>query len=216
MSTPTQLTLYNGALILLGERQLASLTENREPRFLLDYVWSQGIVDNCLARGQWYFAMKAAQIDYDTSVTPAFGYTRAFEKPTDWKLTSAVCQDQYLKTPLLRYLDETGYWYADLDTIYVKYVSNDSLYGGDYSVWPDQFREFVEAAMAERIVRALAGGNQEFIDEIKSVLKDRLRIAKNECAMVGPTTFPAQGSWTRARQSRVRRNDGGSQTGSLY
>jgi len=213
VSTPTQLTLYNGALILLGERQLASLTENREPRFLLDYVWSQGIVDNCLARGQWYFAMKAAQIDYDTSVTPAFGYTRAFEKPTDWKLTSAVCQDEYLTQPLLKYLDETGYWYADLDTIYVKYVSNDSLYGGDYSVWPDQFREFVEAAMAERIVRALTNDDDK-TDKIKKLAKQRLTIAKNECAMVGPTQFPAQGSWTRARQSRNRRTDGGS-NGSL-
>ena len=38
----TRLQLYNSALLLLGERNLASLSENREPRRLLDHVWDTG------------------------------------------------------------------------------------------------------------------------------------------------------------------------------
>jgi hypothetical protein len=48
----------------------------------------------------------------------------AFAKPTDWVDTSAVCQDEYFRVPLLQYADEVGYWFADLDEIYVKYVSD--------------------------------------------------------------------------------------------
>ena len=33
-----QLSLYNNALTVLGERKIASLTENREPRRVLDDV----------------------------------------------------------------------------------------------------------------------------------------------------------------------------------
>jgi hypothetical protein len=38
----SKLKLYNDALGILGERRLASLTENREPRRVLDEVWDAG------------------------------------------------------------------------------------------------------------------------------------------------------------------------------
>lgn len=79
----TQLDIYNGALLHCGERFLASLTEQREPRRLLDRVWSSNGVKTCLEQGQWNFAMRTIQIDYDPSIAPSFGYARAFQKPND-------------------------------------------------------------------------------------------------------------------------------------
>ena len=38
----TRLQLYNRALRIIQERKLSSLTEKREPRFLLDDVWEEG------------------------------------------------------------------------------------------------------------------------------------------------------------------------------
>ena len=78
----TQLDLYNGALLQVGERFLASLTEQREPRRLLDQVWAANGVKTCLEEGQWPFAMRTVQVDYDPSITPTFGYARVFQKPT--------------------------------------------------------------------------------------------------------------------------------------
>ena len=104
-----RLSIYNGALMLAGERFLASLTEEREPRRLLDHVWDTGGLKACLEMGQWAFAMRTTQVDYDTSVEPGFGYHRAFVKPDDWVLTSAVCEDEFFRSPLLRYWDEAGY-----------------------------------------------------------------------------------------------------------
>jgi len=42
MST-SRLKLYNDALTACGESHLASLTEDREPRRLLDHVWDENI-----------------------------------------------------------------------------------------------------------------------------------------------------------------------------
>jgi hypothetical protein len=125
MTAPTKLTLYNDALLLCGERFLASLTEEREPRRLLDRAWDGGAVRACLEMGQWGFAMRTIQLDYDSGIQPDFGYARAFVKPTDWVLTSGLCSDEFFRSPLTRYTDEAGYWYSDLDTIYVRYVSDD-------------------------------------------------------------------------------------------
>ncbi len=50
----TKLQIFNGALRMCGERKLASLSEDRQPRRLLDDEWADGAVDYCLgadARG---------------------------------------------------------------------------------------------------------------------------------------------------------------------
>ena len=64
-----QLRLYNGALMELGERSLAALTDNVEPRRLLDRVWADGAVNDCLSNGQWRFARRTLALQYDEYVT---------------------------------------------------------------------------------------------------------------------------------------------------
>lgn len=210
----TQLSIYNGALLICGERLLSSLSEEREPRRLLDFVWSDGAVNECLEAGQWNFAMRSSQIDYDPAVAPDWGFNRAFTKPTDWATTSAVCSDEYFRSPLLRYADEAGYWYADIDTIYVRYVSTDVSYGGNLGAWPETFSSYVQAEFASRIIMKLANSEASF--NRVSKLRDKALIdAKNRSAMTGPTTFPARGNWSLSRNRFPNRRDGGNTQGSL-
>jgi len=199
----SRLKLMNGALLICGVRQLASLSENVESRHLLDNVWNDGGVDTCLSEAQWRFAMRAQKLDYSASITPEFGLRRAFEKSTDWLLTSAVCQDEYYRTPLLQYTDEAGILYSDLDEIYVKFVSNDSGYGGNLALWPPTFTEYVKHYFAAKIIGKVAA-----IDSPRAVtlltprtgLLDRaLENARNRDAISEPTRFMPQGSWGRAR-----------------
>jgi len=209
----TQLQPYNGALLHCGERFLSALTEEREPRRLLDQVWSSNGVRACLEMGQWNFAMRTIQIDYDTSIEPDFGYARAFTKPDDWVLTSSVCADEFFRSPLTRYTDEAGYWYSDLDTIYVRYVSDDNTYGNNLNEWPESFREFVEAHFASKVIMKLS--NSE--DELNRIMKVRLKLletVKSRAAMALPTSFPARGSWGLARNRFPSGRDRGN-TGSL-
>lgn len=217
----TRLSIYNDALLLCGERALASLTEEREPRRLLDQVWNQNGVDECLEEGQWNFAMRTIQIDYDPDIEPDFGYSRAFSKPSDWILTSALCCDEFFRVPLLQYSDEAGYWYAELDTIYVKHVSNDASYGADLSKWPRSFTEFVVTHFASKIALKLTNSDAKVRLAINpenprhSIRGRALTNAKSRCAMANPTSFEAQGNWSKARMRGNYRRDGGGNSGNL-
>ncbi|HET99682.1 MAG TPA: hypothetical protein ENH89_04810, partial [Aurantimonas coralicida] len=64
-----QLALYNIALAAVGERSIASLTEGREPRRLLDEIWNRGAgaIEYFLEQGYWNFAIRTVQIDRSTS-----------------------------------------------------------------------------------------------------------------------------------------------------
>lgn len=198
-----KLKLFNGALLICGARQLASLSENVESRHLLDNVWDDGGVDYCLSEGQWRFAMRTEQLDYSLTITPSFGLRRAFEKTSDWKLTSAVCQDEYFHTPLLQYTDEAGILYADIDTIYVKFVSNDVGYGGNLSLWPPSFVEYVKHYFASKIIGKLGPIDSPravaLLTKRSGLLDRSLEDAKNRDAINEPTRFLPQGSWGRAR-----------------
>ena len=210
----SRLAIYNGALLICGHREISALTVSEESRRLLDAVWNDGGVRYCLEQGQWNFAMRAVRLDYDPAITPEFGYQRAFEKPTDWVSTAALCSDEYFSVPLLRYLDEAAYWYADLDKIYVKYVSDHSSFGGDLSEWPYSFTEYVKHHFALKIAPKIAPKDVERIEKMHGAA---LRIAKNKDAMGEPTRFAAQGGWTLARGGRRRwgpMGDGGG-SGSL-
>lgn len=210
----TRLSLYNDALLLCGERFLASLTEEREPRRLLDQVWASNGVKTCLEKGQWFFAMCAAQVDYDPSVEPTFGYNRAFAKPDDWVLTSAVCSDEFFRVPLLAYTDEALYWYSELDTIYVKYVSSSDDYGMNINKWPESFREYVAAYFASKIILKITN-SEEKLQVVYKLMERALIKAKSASAMAGPTLVPAQGNWSKARTRYNGGRDGGNHGGSL-
>ena len=213
MST-TRLKIYNGALERCGDRSLASLTENREPRRLLDEVWNDGGVRFCLEQGQWSFASRLASFDYDTTVTPSFGYNRAFEKPTDLVIATGVCADEHFKIPLLEYEDEAGYWYADQDILYVKYISDDGTYGGDLTKWPGSFTEYVKSYFAWRIVMRLTS-DQVRQKAVFSMMEEALSLAKNKDAMGGPTRFPPAGSWLQARRGGWMTDGGNDTSGNL-
>lgn len=194
----SRLEIYNSALIICGERILASLTEERKSRRLLDHVWDNDGVDACLERGQWRFARRTVKLDFDTDLTTDFGFNRSFSKPTDWILTAAVCSDEYFSAPLVRYADEADYWYADIDELFVKYISNDEAFGGDLSLWPATFTDYVGAAFARKIVWALTQDGKKKL-EVVDEEKRRLTLAKSNDAMTDPQQFPAAGNWVNSR-----------------
>lgn len=158
--------------------------------------------------------MRTVQIDYDPSVQPGFGYSRGFSKPSDWVLTSSLCADEFFREPLTRYVDESGYWYSDLSTLYVRFVSSDPHYGLDINKWPDSFREFVEVHFASKIILKLSN-SQEELQRLMALRKATLKTAKSRAAMAEPTSFPAQGAWSRSRNRFPNRRDGGGSTGNL-
>ena len=206
----TLLGLYNGALRNIGERRLANLAESRESRRELDDAYT-GLVNYVLSRGYWKFAMRTTKISYSPSITPPFGYQRAYEKPVDLVRISKICQDEFLNTPLLQVQEDGVYWFGPVDDVYVQYVSNDASYGGDLSRWPETFNKYAEAYLATEVGPRLKP--EINVAALTAAAKALLAEAQAVDAMAGPTEFPPAGLWTSARGkgyvSGGRRDRGG-------
>ena len=194
-----KLSLYNGALTILGERKLADLTENREPRYKLDDIWANDLINRVLQHGQWNFAARSVELQASTSITPSFGYQFAFDKPTDFIRTLGVASDESFIQPLTKYLYDAAWWFADIETLYAQYVSNDSQFGADFSLWPANFTEYVEHYMAYKVAPRLTG-----LDYSDTVLQGKMKLALREAkatdAMESPIKFPPKGNWASSRQ----------------
>ncbi len=202
VSDAEKLALYNGALRLCRERKLKNLTENRKSRRLLDGVWdNDDPVSHCLEQGNWQFATRTVRLNYDTGIEPDFGFQRAFAKPDDWLRTIGVSFGEYFTDPATRFVDEAGYWYADIDELYVRYISNGNSYGLNTSLWSKTFRKFVESYLANEIVSDLtsSGSLHEKVEEIH---EKRMSKAQGIDGVNRPTTFPSRGNWNASRQGR--------------
>lgn len=209
MSTD-RLTIYNGALRECEERKLASLTEDREPRRLLDDAWSagKGMIAFALAAKQWRFGRRSVQLDYDTAVDPAYGRRYAFAQPDDYIRTCKLCSDERMDVPFLDYEVEAGYWYADVEPLYLSYISTDTNYGGDLTLWPPAFVLWVETHLASLIAPRLVG--VEKANRLIKLASMRLKEAASVDAMEDPTKFPPPGSFVLSRggQRSVYRDRG--------
>jgi hypothetical protein len=207
----TQLSLYNGALYNLKERPLASLTENREPRRALDAQWD-GAIAACLQQGFWKFAMRTAKFVPNVGFVASFGFKNQFTQPTDFVRLYAMCQDEYFNVPLNQYTEEAGNWYADLNPIYVSYVSDDVSYGSNMAMWPQTFVNAVQLYLAVKAGPRISG---EDLSGMKKELVQAFRDARSKDALEEGTKFLPQGNWSRARQKgSINRRDGGNR-GSL-
>ena len=198
-----QLSLYNEALGILKERSLSALTDSREPRRVLDDYYS-GVVAYCLARGFWNFAMRAVSITESLTITPEFGYTYAFEHPSDWIRTYVVADNENFEPQLLRYNDEAGVWYADVTPLYVKYISNSASYGLNLSAWPQTFADYVACRLAYRAAPRISKASTEEMQRLYEEQKRACGIAGGVDAMDEPPRFPPTGSWAGSRRGVYR------------
>lgn len=195
----TKLGLYNGCLLHLGERKLASLTESREPRRALDDAYDETL-RFCLEQGFWNFAMRAVQIDSSASVTPTFGYSFAFPKPTDWIRTHTLSAEETMTTALRdkEIVDEPNYWYANSDPLFVRYVSDSLAYGLDLSLWPETFTDYVQKRLAVQTCNRITGSDTKLEDLLKREKRAKAD-ALSKDAMNEPPGEPPTGSWVRSR-----------------
>ena len=202
----TKLGIYNGALRLCKARRLSALTDNSESRRLLDAAWGTGATDGavryCLEAGQWTFATRTIQVEYDPNLTPTFGYRYAFEQPDDMLRPTGVFQDEMCQVPLLDYSDERRYWFANINRIWVKVISSLDEYGGDMSLWSEMFVKMLEAYLANEIVVSICHSDQDIARVERMWTQCKLE-AKSLDAMNKPTVMLPRGRWNMARMSRI-------------
>jgi hypothetical protein len=146
----TQLNVYNEVLTLFGERILATLTDQREPRRVIDAVYSL-ITGRCLSMGNWKFAIRTATL---SSVGAGqFGYTYQMAIPSDLLHLFAISANAAFNPPMFyEFGDFAGFYNVNTNPVYVAYLSNDPTAGGmNLANWTPLFENFVVASIANYI-----------------------------------------------------------------
>lgn len=210
----TKAGVFNAALIELGHRTLVDTGENVEAGRILNTLYTT-VVTECLTTGSWNFAMETVKMEADTGVTPNFGFTEVFAKPSDWLRTNAVSQDEYLNFPLLDYYDDANFLSADSSPIYIRYTSNDTGLGFELTRWTQAFTRYVELEFASRVCMKLtqSASLKEKVDKDRDRAR---RHALNQDAMNEPQPkFTPPGSWTTSRDGRTGRGRDRGNRGSL-
>ncbi len=195
-----RLALYNTVLsTYLGERTLASLTEDRKPRRVLDRVYDETL-RYCLEQGQWNFAIRSVEAVSSASIESEFGLRYVFNKPEDWIRTAAVSVDPHFRTPVRDYMDEAEYWVADTDPLYVRYISNDPDFGMNLGIWPATYSEFVAVCLARRTCIAITQDKSLFRDLVTLERRAKLDAQAKDAMNDAQPRFMPTGTWLLSRR----------------
>ena len=144
----TKLGIYNDALVLLGERALATDTEDREPRYDLDNLYDNGGVDYCLETVKPRYASKVIQL---TGVTPTLvtGYAWELTLPATFVALVEIYADGKLEQPITKFYREAGKILIDFQTPFVRYVDDFATSG--LTNMPPSFARVVSAYFAREL-----------------------------------------------------------------
>lgn len=198
-STASKLTIYNGALNACKSRRLSTITDDVEPRYVLDDNWDRDFLDTVLEKGLWNFAMRTVKVDADTSYTDPLGAGwNRFDVPDDYIRHAQIDSNGSFTNPDLSFQEENGFIYSTLSTIYMRYVSNDAAFGGDYTLWPQSFTRFAEHYLAFLSVGRISDAKTD-VDSLEAKARRFLFEARSRDAMKEATKFPPESSWNKSR-----------------
>lgn len=198
-----RLSIFNAALRLLGDAHgLSSLTEEGPARRALDSAW-RSTGEALLTEGFWNFAIRSVELSNDEDVEPRFGFDYAFSKPDDWVRTLSISDSAKYTEGFQQYEDEQDYWYASIDTLYIRYVSNDDDYGWNIAKWRSPFVKAFEAYLAFECGLPISG-DKATRNDVFNIYRDRLKRAKVIDAVDEPVRQEPRGRLVRSRGSRLR------------
>ncbi len=169
-----QLSLYNDALLLLGQRQLASLSENREPRFRLDDIYGIEALEFCLEVSKPLFARETNTLT-GSSASAEHGLDNVFALPSDYLSMVSVFSDDKLDQPLNRYIIENRTIACEFSTIYIRFVS--SALVATFASWTPSFTKVVSAYLARELAERISpekypGMDAKFAERVQIVLAE--------------------------------------------
>lgn len=201
----SKLSIYKGALRLLGPHELAALTDDRPERYQLDDAWDDAVA-YLLLQGLWNFAMVTDELSGGASAVPGWDY--AFTKPADYVRTAGISSEPTFSVGFEDYRDEGPRLYANVDTLYLRYVSNDAGHGLLISSWPLSFTKALEAYLAFETGLPVSGDKSNRND-LYTLFEKRLKRAKIIDAFDESVKPSPAGRLVRSRLSSLDRKGGG-------
>jgi hypothetical protein len=141
----TEVSICSNALIRLGDKPIASFTESDVRATRCANLWPD-VRDDILRAKPWTCAKKRVLLAPLTE-GPAFGYTKAFQKPSDWLRTIQVGYDGDGTT----FADESGQILADLDVLPLTYIWRNE----NPATWDAALVNVMTIAMAAQLAYAV-------------------------------------------------------------
>ncbi len=170
----------------------------------MDRAWGSNneAVTYALEMADWNFATKSVEGTVSASVEPFFGFTYAFDKPSDLaRLTSLSASATFSKDlEFGEYLDEAGIWYVNVTPLYIRYVSTDGSYGFDSGKWTMAFREYMAGLLAYRSCSKITNSTEEE-RKCMFIMDEARKHAKGRDAMDEGFKRLPSGTWSRSRGS---------------
>lgn len=197
----TKLSVYNAALVSLGNAPLASTSDNVSARKTLDAVWDDTLA-YMVEAGLWKFAARAQALTTGSSQgnsTSAIGLHVQYTLPSDFVRIINISDNNRHRPTLLNWKIEQDQLYCDASQVYLEYVSNSTGYGYASTNWTPAFTKAMADELALRGAPLLLAASQTKIEQLEKKAKRSLFIAKQRDAMQNPESWPPPGRLVRSR-----------------
>jgi hypothetical protein len=199
----TKLQLYKRACVLMEQSPISALSDNVEVRRRLDDHYDDTLAW-LMEQGFWRTGMRTVEITQNESVSPAFSFEFAHDMPSDFVKRYVVSASEFLDPPLDEqqsgnaYLMEGGYIWANVTPIYMRYLSNDSAYGLDLTLWTEGMANACAHELAARACPVTTGSTEKAGELHEKAVALASRAATFD-AMQQPSQRHREGRWTGNR-----------------
>jgi len=183
----SNVSICNKALYLLGEDEIALLTDAVKPARVCNVLF-EPVRDALLRQFPWNFAVKRAALSQSTS-SPAFGFDYEYQLPADCLRVLEV-QDSRISWKV-----EGRKLITNSDTISIRYIARIT----DPTQYDSQFVDLLSARLASELAIPLTDSNTRF-QEMQALYQTRLKAARSSDAQEGTPDMLDATAWTDARR----------------
>lgn len=168
-------------------------------------------ISHLLEQGLWNFATRTVQAEASDDIESQFGFNFVFEKPGDYAgRLVALSANEYFRPPLQHYHEDgglEGYFFADNDPLYIRYISNSSDYGLNLGAWPASFTRAVEYEIAVRVAPHITNMSAAEMDALQRGAVKTLRDARSKDALNQAPERPPLGRLVQSRRGSMGLRD---------
>ena len=163
----TEVSICSNALVLLGDQPISAFSEDKASALAASNLWP-GTRNAMLRAHPWNCCVKRVVLSPDATA-PAFGYSYAFTRPSDWIRTLAVGRDG----EEVDYKTEGGKFLCDESTLYLRYIFRNT----DPATWDELLVEAMTLAMAAKLAYPITKSTS-LADEMNAQLRDFMKTAR--------------------------------------
>lgn len=211
----SKLSVWNAALVTLGNYPLASTGDNVSAARTLNSVWDDTLAF-MIEAGMWKFAAcptamstTSASTAISGGSTTPMGFHYGYALPSDYVRIIAISDNNRYRPTLIDWDIQENVLFCDASKVYLKYVSNSTGYGYASTNWTPAFTKALSDELALRAAPLLLAASQTKIEQLEKKAKQSLFTAKQRDAMQNPESWPPPGRLVRSRAGWRRINQMG-------